>query len=95
MISFKHLGINSWFEEFLFLMLPTPKNCYIFDVSPQVAYERKKATHGGEVDYYEKQRQRYLWLAKRKNIPIVNTNKTTPDDIAQSIFSKIQERLTV
>ena len=57
------------------------------DVSAQIAYQRKKDTHKGELDYYKKQRIRYLWLAKRKNIPVINTDKAAPEEIAKKLYS--------
>lgn len=88
-ISFQHLGIKTWPEEFLFLHLPRPKNSFIIDVSAPIAYQRKKDTHKGGLDYYKKQRTRYLWLAKRKNIPVINTDETTPEEIAKKIFNRL------
>lgn len=91
-ISFQHLGVKTWLEEFLFLHLPKPKNCFIIDVSAQIAYQRKKDTHKGGLDYYKKQHTRYLWLAKRKNIPVINTDKATPEKIAQRIFNQLFQK---
>ena len=88
-VSFQHLRVKTWLEEFLFLRLPRPKNSFIIDVSAQIAYHRKKDTHKGRLDYYKKQRTRYLWLAKKKNILVINTDKTTPEEIARKIYSRL------
>lgn len=88
-ISFQHLGVKTWLEEFLFLHLPRPKNCFIINVSAPIAYQRKKDTHKGGLNYYKKQRTRYLRLAKKKNIPVINTDETTPEEIAKKIFNQL------
>ena len=92
-ISFRHLRVKTWLEEFLFLRLPRPKNSFIIDVSAHIAYQRKKDTHKGGIDYYKKQRTRYLWLAKKKNIPAINTDETTPEEIAKKIYSCLSIRI--
>lgn len=88
-ISFKNLGISSKLEEFLFLFLPRPKISFVLDVSAGIAYERKKVTHAGTIDYYENQRLRYLWLAKNKSFPVINTDRTSSEEIAAQIFNEI------
>ncbi len=90
-VSFRNLGVNTWLEERLFLILPKPDNCYVFDASPEVAYERKKATHISEINYYEKQRERYLCFANYKHISVINSDNTTAEDIAQRIFNQINK----
>lgn len=88
-ISFQNLGVYSRLEEFFFLLLPKPKNSFVFDVSAEVAYERKKDSHNSDLDYYEKQRLRYLWLAKVKKMPLINTEHSSPGEVAQGLFKRL------
>jgi len=88
-ISFRNLGTNTWLEEFLFFLIPKPKYSYIFDVDPSIAYERKKETHKGDLSYYQQQRLRYVWLAKRKGIKLINTDNNKPEIIVNEIYSQI------
>lgn len=88
-ISFKNLGVCTALAEFLFLALPKPVYSFVFDISPEIAYERKKYDHKGDIEYYRKQRERYLWLAKNKNILVINTDKATPEEIAKKIFNQL------
>jgi len=88
-ISFRNLGINTWPVEFLFFLLPKPKYCYIFDVDPETAYNRKKETHKGDLNYYQQQRLRYIWLAKKRGIKLINTDNIRPELIVKEIYSQI------
>lgn len=90
-ISFKDLGIDTYLATSLFLALPKPKYCYVFDASAQIAYERKRDDHKGDVEYYRRQRRRYLWLAGKKAIPVINTDKTTPEEITEKIIGQLSQ----
>ncbi len=88
-ISFKYLGVSTAYAEFLFLSLPKPRSCFILDTAPEIAYERKKHDHKGSIEYYRTQRQQYLWLSKKKKIPVINTDRFTPDEIAKKILDQL------
>lgn len=88
-ISFKYLGVCTVFAKYLFLSLPKPRSCFILDTAPEIAYERKKHDHKGSIEYYRTQRQQYLWLSKKKKIPVINTDRFTPDEIAKKILDQL------
>lgn len=85
--SFQELGISNVVIERLFLMLPLPKNAFVFDASPEVAYMRKKSDHDGDIGYYKRQRSRYLELARNKNIQIINTDTRSLSETIQHVLS--------
>lgn len=76
-LSFKYLGILTKFTKWLYLHFPKADMNLILTVSPEVAYERKKSTHGYSVHFYEKQTKEYLNLARILKISVIDTN----DDI--------------
>jgi|SRR5215216_660692 len=80
-LSFKYLGILTKFTEWLYLHFPKAHMNLILTVSPEVAYERKKVTHGYSAHFYKKQTEEYLNLARILEIPVVNTN----DDIRRTV----------
>jgi thymidylate kinase len=84
-LSFKYLGTLTKFTEWLYLHFPKADMNLILTVSPEVAYERKKATHSYSVHFYEKQTEEYLNLARILEIPVINTN----DDIRRTVHKVI------
>jgi len=93
LISYEELGYSSSFIRKLFLFLPKPDVGLVFDVSPLTAYKRKKADHRSNLDYYKRQRRRYLKMAKVKSLPVINTEETldrTVSDTLEFIAKKIK-----
>lgn len=74
-LSFKYLGNLTKFTEWLYLHFPKADMNLILTVSPEVAYERKRATHTYSAHFYEKQTEDYLNLARILGIPVINTNE--------------------
>ncbi len=75
LMSWEFLGYNTSFTKYLYLQFPKPDIPVILEVSPQVAYDRKKDTHDQSLDFYHIQRERYLELADKLKIQTINTEK--------------------
>jgi thymidylate kinase len=90
LISFQELGVSTKFLEFLFYLLPVPQRIVLFDASPEVALERKRHDHTTELDYYKRQRERYLKLAKRKGIPVLSTDTESVENVAKKLRKMVQ-----
>jgi GT2 family glycosyltransferase/thymidylate kinase len=80
-LSFKYLGYLTKIAEWMYLHFPKPDVGVILWVNPEIAYARKKATHHYPLEFYIIQGNRYLELAKKLKLPVVNTGK----DINQTI----------
>lgn len=85
-ISFEYLGNSSRLIRRLFLALPKPDLGFVFDVSPETAYQRKKDTHKGGPEYYERQRARYLELADELGWGVVNTDNDSSEETTLKVF---------
>ncbi len=85
LISYEDLGYSNFFIRKMFLSLPKPDVGLVFDVSPQTAYQRKKAGDKASLDYYKRQQRRYLKMAKAKDLPVINTEKTLVKTINETL----------
>jgi thymidylate kinase len=74
-LSFKYLGVVTRFTEWLYLHFPKPDMHLVLTVSPEIAYERKKETHGYSIHFYQKQTEEYLNLARILGTCVINTNE--------------------
>lgn len=90
-ISFEELGCSSRVVRKLFLLFPKPDIGIVFDAEPEIGYSRKKHDHTAPLDYYIRQRERYLNLAKRKELPVINTSYLCPDETSQEVFQILFE----
>lgn len=84
-MSFKYLGILTKFTEWLYLHFPKPDIHMVLTVSPEIAYQRKKGTHGYSISFYKKQTGEYLKLAQILGSSVINTN----DNIDQTVIKII------
>lgn len=82
-ISFGYLDALTKFSEWLYLHFPKPDLVVLLWVEPEIAYERKKATHTYQVSFYEMQTGKYLELAKILGINAINTNCTLDSTIGK------------
>jgi thymidylate kinase len=87
--SFEELGISSPWVRRLFLLSPKPRHLFLLDASPEVARARKKVDHTDDIGYYTRQRSRYLELAQRKDIPIINTDTTPVSEVASVVLRQL------
>lgn len=94
LISYEYLGYSNKVVRKLFLSLPKPRVGFILDVSPEVAYERKRETHNIDVSYYKIQRERYLELADDLGIKVINTEKPLEESLKQ-VITEIQTRFAI
>jgi len=84
-MSFEYLGYTLPLTKWLYLHFPKPDVGIILWVEPQIAYERKKDSHDYSLEYYEKQTRSYLKLARRLDIPAVNTSKELTQTLIEII----------
>lgn len=80
-LSFKHLENLTNFVERLYLHFPRPDFGLVLVVEPELAFQRKKATHNYPLIFYRKQTQEYLNLAKTLKLPVISTH----DEIKESL----------
>lgn len=92
LIAFEHLGCSNRLIRKLFLFLPRPDIAFILDVSPHIAFERKKDTHAYNLKYYAAQRQRYLELVHKLEIRVINTEGSLKDSVNE-VFNQLQPLL--
>lgn len=97
-LSYAHLGNLTRFTKWLYLHFPKPEAAIVLAVAPQVAFERKKATHDYPLVFYKKQTEQYLNLAQQLSLNIVNTNEPlniTLSRIGELLFynEKIRRKL--
>jgi len=90
LISFEELGVSSMPVRKLFLWFPKPNALFLFDASPEIAYERKKHDHAADLPHYERQRERYLALAKAKDIPVINTDSDPKEVTAEKVLKELR-----
>jgi thymidylate kinase len=87
--SFEELGVSSPLVRKLFLMIPKPKHIFLMDASPEIARERKKADHTDDITYYQRQRARYLALANEKQIPVLNTDSRSVQEVVAEVLQRL------
>ncbi|MFY3741754.1 MAG: thymidylate kinase [Candidatus Nitrosomirales archaeon] len=73
-MSFKYLGTLTKLTEWLYLHFPKPDAILILTVDPEIAYQRKKATHTYSVSFYGRQTEAYVKLATQLKIRTINTS---------------------
>lgn len=88
-VSFRELGVSTRPAEKLFQWFPKPRHIFLFDASPEIAYERKKHDHKADVPHYYRQRERYLHLARNLKIPVINTDNDTVDVTVRKITQQL------
>jgi thymidylate kinase len=91
-MSFKHLGNLTNFTERLYLHFPRPDFGIILVVEPELAYERKKATHNYPLVFYRKQTQQYLNLAKTLKLPAISTKEEITETLKQIITIFLRDK---
>jgi GT2 family glycosyltransferase/thymidylate kinase len=84
-MSFDYLGYLTPLSRWMYLHFPKPDVGIILWVDPYVAYERKKDTHDYPVEYYERQTESYLKLARQLDIPTINTDKEIGQTLGEII----------
>ncbi len=94
LMTYKYLGYNNFLIEKLFLFLPKPDVGFVLDVSPEIAYQRKKEDHEANLNYYQIQRQNYLRLAKAKDLQIINTEKSF-EKIVRELLKILKTRIKI
>lgn len=87
--SFDELGYGDRLVKKMFQYFPKPRYVFIFDASPEIAYARKKHDHKSDIRYYQRQRLRYLRLARLRNFPIKNSDSVSAEALAGEIFEQI------
>ena len=90
-LSFRELGYSSKLMEKLFLFFPKPDVGFVFDAEPDIAYSRKKHDHKAPLDYYIRQRDRYLRLSYKKNLPVINTSYLSFRESYERVFRSLRE----
>lgn len=89
LLGFEDEGISNKIVEKFFLLLPKPDMGFILDVSPEIAYQRKKNIDPMDLDYYEDRRKRYLSLASKLDVYLINTEKSIEECINE-IFKAVR-----
>ncbi|GBF09442.1 hypothetical protein apy_11670, partial [Aeropyrum pernix] len=84
--GFEYLGyITRGARKLLLKYALKPDLIIILDAPPTTLYERKRETHDYTIDFYEKQRNRYLDIAKELKAPIVKTDRNLGDSLNEII----------
>ena len=82
-LSFEYYGYADEFIKLLcFKILPKPDLTFVLDVPPKIAYERKKEH---PLNFYVEQRRRYLHLASRFNLNLIDTSKEFDENLKKII----------
>jgi len=76
----------------LFLLLPKPDIGFILDVPPKVAFQRKKNIDSMDLNYYRNQREKYLELADKMSIRVINTKKSVKESVNE-VIEVMKERI--
>ncbi|MCW3985687.1 MAG: nucleotidyltransferase family protein [Candidatus Bathyarchaeota archaeon] len=92
LMSWEYLGCSNEVIRLMYLCFPKPDIVILTDVSPEIAYNRKKATHNYSLRFYKVQRERYLQLAKMLNIRIVNTRREI-EKCLEEIFLEFRRKI--
>lgn len=74
-IAFEGLGEKSRFVRRMFLSIPKPDVGFLLDVSPQIAYERRKDIHNEDIEWFTMWRNKYLELNQKLNFKVVSSEK--------------------
>lgn len=74
LVSFKGLGVASKVVEQLYLMAPRPDVAVVLDVSPEVAYKRKRSSHRYTLHFYAVGNTLYQKIARQLRFATVNTD---------------------
>jgi thymidylate kinase len=75
LLAWERLGYSNDIVRRLYLGFPKPDLCFVLDVPPHVAYERKKETHSYLMNFYKVERRKYLNLAKILNFVVIDTRQ--------------------
>ena len=89
-ISLQDLGYGGGpIQALLRHVVPRPRHVFVFDASAEVAHARKRDDHDMDLAFYTRQRERYAALAAHGNYPLINTDATSGDTIAERIVGEI------
>lgn len=91
LMSYEYLGYSNKAIRELFLSLPKPDIGFILDVSPEIAYKRKKETHDIDIDYYKVQKERYLKLAHTLGLKVIDTERPLMA-VLNEVYTEIRDR---
>ena len=90
-MTFKYLGYITNFTEWLYLKFPQPDVAINLWIDAEIAYERKKDTHTFPIDFYQKQTERYLELAKKLRLKRIKTDQPSDQTIREILCAIIKK----
>ncbi len=91
--SYEYLQVDkTGLLKLLFSLIPKADYTFSLTVEPQKAFNRK--TEIGDIgdadlEYFIKQKQRYIKLSQRLNIPIIDTGKNNANDTVLAIYEQL------
>lgn len=83
-VSFEYLGIPK--QSFFNQSIPTVKNKFLFNVSPEISYKRKPERVKA---FFNDCHKLYLKIAKKQHIKIINVDNKKPELILQELMGSL------
>jgi thymidylate kinase len=83
LMSWEWLGYSDRLIRWVYLHFPKPDIAFVCDAHPRICYSRKRKTHNYSLEFYEVQRRRYLDLAGRLKVKIIDTEKSVESSLKE------------